>query len=54
LLGYSHLLWRADCTLRTDNHGGGIENRIRLLGEVTRPVVDAIGADRTSIPLFVE
>ena len=36
---------------RDDIYGGSIENRIRLLGEVTRAVADAIGADRTSVRL---
>ena len=36
---------------RTDSYGGGIENRIRLMLEVTQAVTDAIGADRTGIRL---
>jgi 2,4-dienoyl-CoA reductase-like NADH-dependent reductase (Old Yellow Enzyme family) len=36
---------------RTDAYGGTIENRIRLLKEVTQSVVDAIGADRTGVRL---
>ena len=36
---------------RDDQYGGSIENRIRLLTEVTQAVVDAIGADRTSVRL---
>lgn len=36
---------------RTDGYGGSIENRIRLLGEVTRAVADAVGADRTGVRL---
>ncbi len=36
---------------RTDNYGGSIENRIRLLSEVTQAVVDAVGAGRTSVRL---
>ena len=36
---------------RTDAYGGGIENRARLMLEVTRAVVDAIGAKRTGIRL---
>lgn len=35
--------------LRTDAYGGSVENRARLLLEVTAAVVDAIGADRTGI-----
>ncbi|MFZ2995716.1 alkene reductase [Sphingobium sp.] len=36
---------------RTDDYGGSVENRVRLLGEVTQAVVDAIGADRVSVRL---
>ncbi len=36
---------------RTDNYGGSIENRARLLIEVTQAVVNAIGAERTGIRL---
>uniref|UniRef100_UPI00301C7D7B alkene reductase n=1 Tax=Hydrogenophaga borbori TaxID=2294117 RepID=UPI00301C7D7B len=36
---------------RTDAYGGAIENRARLLLEVTRAVVGAIGAGRTGIRL---
>lgn len=36
---------------RTDAYGGSIENRARLLLEVTRAVAEAIGADRTGIRL---
>jgi N-ethylmaleimide reductase len=36
---------------RTDDYGGSIENRARLLLEVTRAVVDTIGGDRTGIRL---
>ncbi|MBO9375672.1 alkene reductase [Sphingomonas histidinilytica] len=36
---------------RTDIYGGSIENRTRLLGEVTRAVVDAVGAERTGVRL---
>ncbi|MCR0983655.1 alkene reductase [Roseomonas populi] len=36
---------------RIDNYGGSIENRIRLMLEVTQAVTDAIGADRTGIRL---
>ena len=36
---------------RTDAHGGGIENRARLLLEVVQAVTDAIGAGRTGIRL---
>lgn len=36
---------------RTDAYGGTIENRIRLLKEVTQSVVDVVGADRTGVRL---
>jgi N-ethylmaleimide reductase len=36
---------------RTDAYGGSVENRTRLLLEVTTAVVDAIGADRTGVRL---
>ncbi|VTU16068.1 alkene reductase [Variovorax sp. PBL-E5] len=36
---------------RTDDYGGRIENRARLLLEVTRAVVDAVGGGRTGIRL---
>jgi len=42
---------RDNTNLRTDDYGGVIENRIRLLREVTQAVVDAVGADRTSVRL---
>lgn len=42
---------RDNCNFRTDQFGGAIENRIRLLREVTQAVVNAIGADRTSVRL---
>ena len=36
---------------RTDDYGGAIRNRARLLLEVTRAIVDAIGGGRTGIRL---
>lgn len=36
---------------RTDEYGGSIENRTRLLREVTQAVVETIGAERTGIRL---
>ncbi|PNP97113.1 alkene reductase [Sphingobium sp. SA916] len=36
---------------RDDIYGGSIENRVRLLREVTQAVADAIGADRVSVRL---
>jgi N-ethylmaleimide reductase len=40
---------RDAANIRTDAYGGSIENRARLLLEVTAAVVDEIGADRTGI-----
>jgi N-ethylmaleimide reductase len=37
--------------LRTDQYGGGIENRTRLLMEVTQAVIDVWGADRVGVRL---
>ena len=42
---------RDNANLRDDNYGGSIENRIRLMAEVTQAVVDTVGADRTSVRL---
>jgi N-ethylmaleimide reductase len=42
---------RDNSNFRTDQYGGSIENRIRLLREVTQAVSDAIGTDRTSVRL---
>ena len=36
---------------RTDAYGGSVENRIRLLTEVTQTVADAIGKERTGVRL---
>lgn len=36
---------------RTDGHGGSLENRARLLVEVARDCVEAIGADRVGVRL---
>lgn len=36
---------------RTDRYGGSIENRTRLLGEVTVALVEVAGADRTAVRL---
>lgn len=36
---------------RTDAYGGNIDNRVRLLLEVTEAVIDAVGADRTGLRL---
>ena len=42
---------RDNSNFRKDEYGGDIENRIRFLREVTQAVVDAVGADRTSVRL---
>jgi 2,4-dienoyl-CoA reductase-like NADH-dependent reductase (Old Yellow Enzyme family) len=42
---------RDNTNFRTDEYGGPIESRIRLLREVTQAVADAVGADRTSVRL---
>jgi 2,4-dienoyl-CoA reductase-like NADH-dependent reductase (Old Yellow Enzyme family) len=36
---------------RSDIYGGSIENRVRLLLEVTRALIDTVGADRTGVRL---
>ncbi|MGJ7487200.1 alkene reductase [Variovorax sp. LT2P21] len=42
---------KSGSNLRTDDYGGSIENRARLLLEATRAVVDAIGGGKTGIRL---
>jgi len=42
---------KSGSNLRTDDYGGSIENRARLLLEVTRAVCDAVGGERTGIRL---
>lgn len=42
---------RDNSNFRDDDYGGSIANRIRLLGEVTRRVVDTVGADRVAVRL---
>jgi N-ethylmaleimide reductase len=42
---------RDGSNFRDDDYGGSIENRIRLLDEVTGAVVSAVGADRTAVRL---
>ncbi len=42
---------RDNSNFRTDEYGGSIENRVRLLREVTQAVANAVGADRTSVRL---
>jgi N-ethylmaleimide reductase len=42
---------RDGTNFRDDAYGGPIENRIRLLTEVTRALADTVGAERTSVRL---
>ncbi|MFS0737967.1 alkene reductase [Sphingomonas sp. 1P06PA] len=42
---------RDNSNFRDDAYGGSIENRTRLLGEVTARVIEIAGADRTSVRL---
>ncbi len=42
---------RDNVNLRDDDYGGSIENRVRLLGEVTGALIDTVGAGRTSVRL---
>lgn len=42
---------RDGSNLRTDEYGGSIENRTRLLDEVVRAIASEIGADRTGVRL---
>ena len=42
---------RDGSNFRTDAYGGSIENRIRLLEEVTAAVVEAVGHERTGVRL---
>jgi 2,4-dienoyl-CoA reductase-like NADH-dependent reductase (Old Yellow Enzyme family) len=42
---------RDNANFRDDSYGGSIENRIRLLGEVTQALADVVGADRTGVRL---
>ena len=42
---------RDNSNFRSDAYGGPVENRIRLLVEVTQAVADAVGAGRTSVRL---
>lgn len=42
---------RDNSNFRADAYGGSVENRIRLLTEVTQRVVDTIGAERTGVRL---
>jgi N-ethylmaleimide reductase len=42
---------RDNANSRTDEYGGSIENRVRLLREVAERVISVAGADRTSVRL---
>ncbi len=42
---------RDNSNFRDDTYGGTIENRVRLLDEVTRSVADEVGANRTAVRL---
>lgn len=42
---------RDGTNLRDDEHGGPIENRIRLLVEAARAIIDVVGAERTAVRL---
>ena len=42
---------RDNANFRDDDYGGPVENRIRLMREVTQAVADTVGADRTSVRL---
>lgn len=42
---------RDNSNFRDDRYGGSIENRVRLLREVSQAVADTIGADRTGVRL---
>lgn len=42
---------RDNSNFRKDAYGGAVENRIRLLSEVTQRVADTVGADRTGVRL---
>ena len=42
---------RDNSNFRDDDYGGPVENRIRLLREVTQAIVDTVGAGRTSVRL---
>ncbi|MGW7367149.1 alkene reductase [Streptomyces sp. NPDC054841] len=44
-----HQFLSTNTNQRTDEWGGSVENRIRFAAEVTRAVVEAIGAERTGL-----
>ena len=42
---------RSNSNQRTDEYGGSKENRVRLLTEITKAVIDEVGAARTGVRL---
>ncbi len=42
---------RSNSNQRTDEYGGSKENRVRLLTEITKAVIDEVGAKRTGVRL---
>jgi len=42
---------RDGTNFRDDDYGGTVDNRIRLLAEATRAIVDVVGPDRTAVRL---
>lgn len=42
---------RDNANFRTDEYGGSVENRIRLLRRVTAAVIEVVGKDRTAVRL---
>ena len=49
----SGIIWEAHGpNVRTDAYGGKMENRARLILEVTATVVQEIGGERTGVPDF--
>lgn len=42
---------RDNSNFRDDDYGGSIDNRVRLLREITAAVADEVGADRTAVRL---
>lgn len=42
---------RSNSNKRTDEYGGSKENRVRLLNEITKAVIDEVGKERTGVRL---
>ena len=42
---------RDNCNFRDDDYGGSVENRLRLLGEITQRLIAVWGADKVSVRL---